>query len=196
MTDEEKMKFLSSLGASGGKIQVIMEQNIENNIEKVEDGGIAVQNNYYGSASKPNANKRKKASDSPTIVSTTFSYKYYNDRLEQVRLAKFYQQLQKGGLIAEDTDPEQFGSIFSGKTSENKVKWLGKQTYLWYLIKILDTRKLITYDGDIWVITQSHFVNDKSKMFEGFNKLHEPKRAVKMLNALADILDPSVREEE
>lgn len=190
------MKFLASLGAGGGTIKVILEQNIENNIEKVEDGGIAVQNNYYGSAAKAQTGKRKKTSDAPKIVNQTFTYKYYNDRYEQVRLVRFYQQLLKGKLIAEDTDPEQFCNIFSGKTCESKVKWLAKQSFLCYLIKILDERKLITFDGDIWIITQSHFVDDKSKMFVNFNKLHEPKRAMKTLNALADILDPSVREED
>ena len=190
MTQEEKLELLKKSGITVLG-DLVLEKHVENQSRNTEPPPPGILHQHGGSNGG-----RPKGGDSPKLVNTTFQYKYFDDRSEQIRIVRFYQQLLKGKLIAEDTMPESFCNIFSGKECECKVKWIEKPSYLYYLINELEKRKLITFDGDKWIITQSHFVDSKSKMFEGFNKLHDPKKAVRALNKLADILDPSVPQDE
>ena len=196
MTIEEKAALLKAMGVDMSKTEIVFEKNVEYEIGNVEAGGIGVQVYHYDRpTSTANTTSGKKAE--AKLVQTTFAYKY-KDTDERIRVIKFYQQLLKAQLIDASTMPEPFLEIFSGKASDAKVKWLGKKAYLYYLVKTMIDRHLITCASgdDHWIITQSHFIDEKNHVFLNLNKEKDPKKAMLALNKLVDILDPSVSDEE
>lgn len=197
MTIEEKAALLKAMGMDMGKAEIVFEKNVEYEIGNVEAGGIGVQVNHYDkpAPSTPKANGGKKTE--AKLVQTTFVYKY-KDTDERIRVIKFYQQLLKAQLIDASTMPEPFLEIFSGKASDAKVKWIGKKAYLYYLVKTMIERQLIkcASGDDHWIITQSHFIDEKNHVILNLNKEKDPKKAMLALNKLVDILDPSVQDED
>lgn len=174
----------------------VASKHVEYEIGNVEQGGIGIQIN--GNAKSTSTTKTTGGNKSETkLVQTTFVYKY-KDTDERIRVIKFYQQLLKAQLIEASTMPEPFLEIFSGKASDAKVKWLGKKSFLYYLVKKMIDRKLIkcASGDDHWIITQSHFIDEKNHVFVNLHKEKDPKKAMLALNKLVDILDPSVPDED
>lgn len=174
----------------------VASKHVEYEIGNVEAGGIGVQiNGNSKTASTPKTAGGKKAE--AKLVQTTFVYKY-KDTDERIRVIKFYQQLLKAQLIDASTMPEPFLEIFSGKASDAKVKWTGKKAYLYYIVKTMIDRQLIkcASGDDHWIITQSHFIDEKNHIFLNLNKEKDPKKAMMALDKLVDILDPSVQDDD
>lgn len=180
----------------------VQNKTVEHEIGNVAQGGIGIQiitNHHYNEKaveeqklSKPTTTRKPKTNK---LIDNTFKYRYLDS--EPLRIIKLYQQLQSGQCIAQDTTPEDFSSIFSGKPSNVKVKWLQDTSLLFALIKQINDRSLIekpTRPG-IWQITQSHFVDKDSRQFSNFNKLREPKKANATITKLVDIIDPSIKED-
>lgn len=135
---------------------------------------------------KPKTNK---------LIDNTFKYRYLDSHSQ--RIIRLYQQLQSGQCIAQDTTPEDFSSIFSGKPSNVKVKWLQDTSLLFALIKQINDRSLIekpTRPG-IWEITQSHFVNKDSRPFTYLRSQKLPNKAKATITMLVNIIDPSIKED-
>ncbi|MBR1426319.1 MAG: hypothetical protein IJ581_02580 [Paludibacteraceae bacterium] len=82
----------------------------------------------------------RKKNASPRLVSATFSYRYKSTQ----KLTQLYQCLLNAKWIAADTKPDDFLAIFSGEESTARVKWLGKPSYLYYLIRKAVESQLIS----------------------------------------------------
>lgn len=199
MDKEEKLKIWAELAKAKGNLTVILEQNNEHNIENVEAGGIGIQINngvqtVNNGKKKPAGNKdaRKKKPSGPMIVRDTFTYRFLDEEDGMARLIKVYQHVQKAGWIPKETKHEDFTAIFEGKPTDVKVKWTGKQSYLYALINRLEKRGLISAPKRIkWVITGSHFLDCNSKQFSAWNKQKTPQESALAIEAIADLLDPT-----
>lgn len=200
MDFEDKMKMLQALGIQNSNMTVILEQNNEHYIEKVENGGIGIQINngvqtVNNDKKKPAGNKdaRKKKPSGAMIVKDTFAYRFLDEEDGTARLIKLYQKVQKAGWIPKETKHEDFTAIFEGKPTDVKVKWTGKQSDLYALINRLESRGLISCSEGVtkWVITGSHFLDCNSKQFSDWNSQKTPKKSAATIEAFADLLDPT-----
>ena len=107
------------------------------------------------------------------------------------------QKLTKNEWLDENTTPEDFCAIFGGKPSSVKVKWIGAQSQLYYLIKTLLHRKLIRCpEGQKrhWIIVSNHFVDRNSRTFKDWNSQRDPKRSMSEIENMVDILDPRLKD--
>ncbi|MGN1229807.1 MAG: hypothetical protein ACI4T5_09180, partial [Prevotella sp.] len=200
MDFEEKMKVLQALGIQNSNLTVILEQNNEHNIGNVENGGVGIQifhqvQTVNNGKKEPTGNKdgRKKKPSDAKYVRDTFTYRFLDEEDGMARLIKLYQKLIVAGWIPKETKHEDFMSLFSGKPTDVKVKWTGKQSDLYALINSLEKRGLISCPKGVtkWVITGSHFLDSTSKRFTDWNKQKTPKKSALAIEAIADLLDPT-----
>ncbi len=126
------------------------------------------------------------------ITQATFRYNYAPQQAK--RIVNLYQHLLRAKWIAKETSPDDFTALFLGKPTHAKVKWTGTQQHLFYLIRTLSDRRLITIPDSIgiWQITESHFLNKNSRPFHNFNKQKEPAKAKPAIERLVDMLDPAL----
>ena len=204
MTLEEKTELLKALGVNLGKTEIVLEKHVEYEIGNVEQGGIGVQVNNtlptppsHDKNTSPAATPKRKAAVQPRVVDDVFTYRHMDTEGGKRRLTMLYQKLLKAKWIAPDTMPDQFVDIFCGKAKSVKVKWTGKQAYLYALINTLVDRQLIACleGGTKWVITGSHFLDSNSRTFKDWNKQHAPKNALLAIERMADLLDITKEEE-
>lgn len=205
MDKEEKIKMLKELAEAKGSLTVILEQNNEHNIGNVENGGVGIQifhqvQTVNNGKKEPTGNKdgRKKKPSDAKIVRDTFTYRFLDEEDGMARLIKVYQHVQKAGWIPKETKHEDFTSLFSGKPTDVKVKWTGKQSDLYALINCLESRGLISCPKGVtkWVITGSHFLDCNSKQFSAWNKQKTPQKSALAIEAIADLLDPTKDDEK
>lgn len=204
MTIEEKAELLKAMGVNLGKTEIVLEKHVEYEIGNVEQGGIGVQVNNTLPAMPQNrqnsssaAKPQGKAAARPRQVDEVFTYRHLDSEEGKRRLAKLYLMLLKAEWIAKDTKPDDFTDIFCGKPKSVKVKWTGKQAYLYALINTLVDRQLIaSLEGATkWVITGSHFLDSNSRPFKDWNKQHNPATAMLAIERMADLLDITKEEE-
>ena len=125
------------------------------------------------------------------VTEATFTYRHAPKHAS--RIVTLYQHLLKAKWIAPDTKSDDFCAIFEGQPSTVRVKWINKQAYLFYLIRQMVDRQIITMpqSASIWQITESHFIDKNSRPFHDFNKQHTPKTAIPAIEKLLKILQPS-----
>ena len=135
--------------------------------------------------------KNKKTVRTKPLTHETFAYRYKD---AGHRLTKLYQSLLRAGWIAADTAPDDFLALFEGRPCTVRVKWTGTQQHLYYLIRRLVDRGLVTVPqgATIWQIAESHFTGKGNRAFRQFNKQKEPQKARAAIDKLVDALDPSV----
>lgn len=176
----------------------VQSKHVDYEIGKVETGGIGIQIiNGQPQESNPTPQRKPRATKQGTkYTQATFEYKYFKQHSN--RLALLFQRLQTNAKwIAEDTTPENFTTIFEGKSCDSKVKWIDSKARLYYLIRQLVERGLIKVPNGttIWQITESHFIDKNSRHFHDLHKQKAPKRSTLAIDKLIDILDPSIKDE-
>ena len=127
----------------------------------------------------------------PRVTTATFTYRWF--ATAPYRITMLYQHLLKAQWIAPDTNPDDFSAIFEGNPSTARIKWIGKQAYLYYLIRQLVDLQLISIpqNASVWQIVESHFLDKNSRPFHNFNKQKEPIKAKAAIDKLIEILQPS-----
>ena len=127
----------------------------------------------------------------PRVTNATFTYRWFATAPQ--RITMLYQHLLKARWIAPDTNPDDFSAIFEGNPSTARIKWIGKQAYLYYLIRQLVDLQLVSIpqNASVWQIVESHFLNKNSRPFHDFNKQKEPIKAKAAIDKLIEILQPS-----
>ena len=127
----------------------------------------------------------------PRVTNATFTYRWFATAPQ--RITMLYQHLLKARWIAPDTNPDDFSAIFEGNPSTARIKWIGKQAYLYYLIRQLVDLQLVSIpqNASVWQIVESHFLDKNSRPFHNFNKQKEPIKAKAAIDKLIEILQPS-----
>ena len=142
----------------------------------------------------PKASASQKAKTKRTnaaVTEATFIYRHAPKHA--ARIVTLYQHLLKAQWIAPDTNPDDFCAIFEGNPSTARIKWIGKQAFLYYLIRQLVDLQLVSIpqNASVWQIVESHFLDKNSRPFHNFNKQKEPIKAKAAIDKLIEILQPS-----
>ena len=135
--------------------------------------------------------KAKTKRTNAAVTEATFIYRHAPKHA--TRIVTLYQHLLKAQWIAPDTNPDDFSAIFEGNPSTARIKWIGKQAYLYYLIRQLVDLQLVSIpqNASVWQIVESHFLDKNSRPFHNFNKQKEPIKAKAAIDKLIEILQPS-----
>ena len=127
----------------------------------------------------------------PRVTNATFTYRWLATASQ--RITTLYQYLLRAKWIASDTNPDDFFSIFSGQPSTARVKWIEKQSYLYFFIRRAVDKELIYIPNKrkIWQVTESHFMDGCSRPFYEIRKQKVPKTAIPTIEKMLEILLPS-----
>jgi hypothetical protein len=127
----------------------------------------------------------------PRVTHATFTYRWLATAPQCI--TTLYQHLLRAQWIAPDTTPDDFSAIFEGNPSTVRIKWIGKQAFLYYLIRQLVDLQLVSIpqNASVWQIVESHFLDKNSRPFHNFNKQKEPIKAKAAIDKLIEILQPS-----
>ena len=127
----------------------------------------------------------------PRVTNATFTYRCLATAPQ--RITMLYQYLLCAQWIAADTNPDDFLAIFSGQPSTTRVKWIEKQSYLYYFIRRAVDKELIYIPNKrkIWQVTESHFIDGYNRPFYEIRKQKVPKTAIPTIEKMLEILLPS-----
>ena len=152
---------------------------------------INFRKHYAPTISATLLQKTKTKRINAAVTEATFIYRHAPKYAS--RIVTLYQHLLKAKWIAPDTKPDDFCAIFEGQPSTARVKWIDKQAYLFYLIRQMVERQIVTIpqSATIWQIVESHFLDKNSRPFHNFNKQKEPIKAKAAIDKLIEILQPS-----
>jgi hypothetical protein len=163
---------------------------LQNCLQRINDIlGLSITISDAHTTHRSSACPRKRTT--PRVTNVTFTYRWFATAPQ--RITSLYQHLLKVQWIAPDTNPDDFSAIFEGNPSTARIKWIGKQAYLYYLIRQLVDLQLVSIpqNASVWQIVESHFLDKNSRPFHNFNKQKEPIKAKAAIDKLIEILQPS-----
>jgi len=187
----DELKQMIAEAILNGKIQpttVIIGDNVQHKIGKVEAGGVGVQNVYHGAqktqrTAEPKSPKEK--TSEPDYL--TFS----KERTADYNITVLYQELLNAKWI-EDGNPDDFAALFSGKHCEARVVWSGKvgKGNLYALFKMMVDNQFIRIpDGHgLQRIIESHFVDTHGSYITDIDSGKTSKKASSFIEAMRKIL--------
>ena len=125
------------------------------------------------------------------VTSATFTYRWLSTAPQ--RITKLYQYLLRAQWIASDTNPDDFLSIFSGRPSNARIKWIGSNLQLAYLIRLMTERNYIFIPKRVgkWTCVYNHFVDKNSRQLPRLNSLHIPTKSKLAVEKMAELLNPN-----
>ena len=152
---------------------------------------INFRKHYSPTTSSTPPRKPKAKRTTPRVTTSSFTYRWLNTTPQ--RITTLYQYLLRAQWIASDTNPDDFFSIFTGKESNARIKWIEKQSYLYYFIRRAVDKELIYIPNKrkIWQVTESHFIDGCSRPFHEIRKQKVPKTAIPTIEKMLEILLPS-----
>ena len=152
---------------------------------------INFRKHYSPTISSTPPRKPKAKRTTPRVTTATFTYRWLTTHPNHI--TTLYQYLLRAKWIAADTTPDDFFSIFSGQPSTARVKWIEKQSYLYYFIRRAVDKELIYIPNKrkIWQVTESHFMDGWSRPFHEIRKQKVPKTAIPTIEKMLEILLPS-----
>ena len=152
---------------------------------------INFRKHYSPTTSSTPPRKPKAKRTTPRVTTSSFTYRWLNTTPQ--RITTLYQYLLRAQWIASDTNPDDFFSIFSGQPSTARVKWIEKQSYLYYFIRRAVDKELIYIPNKRkkWQVTESHFMDGCSRPFHEIRKQKVPKTAIPTIEKMLEILLPS-----
>jgi hypothetical protein len=163
---------------------------LQNCLQRINDIlGLSITISDVHTTHRSSAYPRKRTT--PRVTTATFTYRWLATNPQ--RITTLYQHLLKAQWIAPETTPDDFSAIFEGNPSTARIKWIGKQAYLYYLIRQLVDLQLVSIpqNASVWQIVESHFLDKNSRPFHDFNKQKEPIKAKAAIDKLIEILQPS-----
>ena len=163
---------------------------VQNCLQRINDIlGLSITISDVHTTHRSSACPRKRTT--PRVTNATFTYRWFATAPQ--RITMLYQHLLKAQWITPDTNPDDFSAIFEGNPSTAHIKWIGKQAYLYYLIRQLVDLQLVSIpqNASVWQIVESHFLDKNSRPFHNFNKQKEPIKAKAAIDKLIEILQPS-----
>ena len=127
----------------------------------------------------------------PRVTNATFTYRWFATAPQ--RITSLYQHLLKAQWIAPDTNPDDFFSIFTGKESNARIKWIGSNLQLAYLIRLMTERNYISIPKRVgkWTCVYNHFVDKNSHQLPRLNSLHIPTKSKLAVEQMAELLNPN-----
>ena len=127
----------------------------------------------------------------PRVTTATFTYRWLTTTPHCI--TTLYQYLLRAQWIASDTNPDDFFSIFSGQPSNARIKWIGSNLQLAYLIRLMTERNYISIPKRVgkWTCVYNHFVDKNSHQLPRLNSLHIPTKSRLAVEQMAELLNPN-----
>ena len=163
---------------------------LQNCLQRINDIlGLSITISDVHTTHRSSAFPRKRTT--PRVTNATFTYRWLATASH--RITTLYQYLLRAQWIAADTNPDDFLAIFSGQPSTTRVKWIEKQSYLYYFIRRAVDKELIYIPNKrkIWQVTESHFIDGYNRPFYEIRKQKVPKTAISTIEKMLEILLPS-----
>lgn len=148
---------------------------------------------HYSPTISPTSPRKPKAKrPTPRLTTATFTYRWLATAPQ--RITTLYQYLLRATWIASDTNPDDFFSIFTGKESNARIKWIGSNLQLAYLIRIMTEQNYISAPKHVgkWTCVYNHFVDKNNCQLRNLNALHIPIKSKIAVQQMAEILNPNM----
>ena len=148
---------------------------------------------HYSPTISPTSPRKPKAKrTTPRVTTATFTYRWLATAPQ--RITKLYQFLLRAKWIASDTPLDDFFSLFTGKESNARIKWIGSNLQLAYLIRVMTERNYISIPKRVgkWTCVYNHFVDKHNCQLRNLNALHIPLRSKMAVKQMAEILNPNI----
>ena len=152
---------------------------------------INFRKHYSPTISSTPPRKPKAKRTTPRVTTSSFTYRWLNTTPQ--RITTLYQYLLRAQWIASDTNPDDFFSIFTGKESNARIKWIGSNLQLAYLIRLMIERNYISIPKRVgkWTCVYNHFVDKNSRQLPRLNSLHIPTKSKLAVEQMAELLNPN-----
>ena len=152
---------------------------------------ITFRKHYSLTTSSRPLSKPKAKRTTPCVTTATFTYRWLATAPQ--RITTLYQYLLRAKWIASDTNPDGFFSIFSGQPSNARIKWIGSNLQLAYLIRVMTERNYISTPKRVgkWTCVYNHFVDKNSRQLPRLNSLHIPTKSKLAVEQMAELLNPN-----
>jgi hypothetical protein len=147
---------------------------------------------HYSPTISPTSPRKPKAKrPTPRLTTATFTYRWLATAPQ--RITTLYQYLLRATWIASDTNPDDFFSLFTGEESNARIKWIGSNLQLAYLIRIMTEQNYISTPKHVgkWTCVYNHFVDKNNCQLRNLNALHIPIKSKIAVQQMAEILNPN-----
>ena len=147
---------------------------------------------HYSPILTPTPRKTQAKRLTPRVTNATFTYRWL--ATSPNRITTLYQYLLRARWIASDTNPDDFFSLFTGKESNARIKWISSNLQLAYLIRIMTEQNYISTPKRVgkWTCVYNHFVDKNNCQLRNLNALHIPLKSKKAVEQMAGILNPNI----
>lgn len=163
---------------------------LQNCLQRINDIlGLSITISDAHATHRSSACPRKRTT--PRVTNATFTYRWLTTTPHCI--TKLYQYLLRAQWIASDTNPDDFFSIFSGQPSNARIKWIGSNLQLAYLIRLMTERNYIFIPKRVgkWTCVYNHFVDKNSRQLPRLNSLHIPTKSKLVVDQMAELLNPN-----
>ena len=163
---------------------------LQNCLQRINDIlGLSITISDVHTTHRSSACPRKRIT--PRVTTATFTYRWLTTTPHCI--TKLYQYLLRAQWIASDTNPDDFFSIFTGKESNARIKWIGSNLQLAYLIRLMIERNYISIPKRVgkWTCVYNHFVDKNSRQLPRLNSLHIPTKSKLAVEQMAELLNPN-----
>jgi hypothetical protein len=163
---------------------------LQNCLQRINDIlGLSITISDVHTTHRSSACPRKRTT--PRVTTATFTYRWLTTTPHCI--TKLYQYLLRAKWIASDTTPDDFFSIFTGKESNARIKWMGSNLQLAYLIRLMTERNYISIPKRVgkWTCVYNHFVDKNSRQLPRLNSLHIPTKSKLAVEQMAELLNPN-----
>ena len=163
---------------------------LQNCLQRINDIlGLSITISDVHTTHRSSACPRKRTT--PRVTNATFTYRWLVTAPQ--RITTLYQYLLRAKWIASDTNPDDFFSIFTGKESNARIKWIGSNLQLAYLIRLMTERNYISIPKRVgkWTCVYNHFVDKNSRQLPRLNSLHIPTKSKLAVEQMAELLNPN-----
>lgn len=163
---------------------------LQNCLQRINDIlGLSITISDAHTTHRSSTSSRKHTT--PRVTNATFTYRWLNTYPKHI--TTLYQYLLRAQWIAADTPPDEFFSLFTGEDSNARIKWIGSNLQLAYLIRVMTERNYISIPKRIgkWTCVYNHFVDKNSRQLPRLNSLHIPKRSKLAVEQMAELLNPN-----
>ena len=147
---------------------------------------------HYSPTLTPTSSRKQKAKRiTHRLTTATFTYRWLSTAPS--RITTLYQYLLRAQWIAADTNPDDFFSLFTGQDSNARIKWIGSNLQLAYLIRVMTEQNYISTPKRIgkWTCVYNHFVDKNCRQLPKLSRLHIPKKSKSAVEQMAELLNPN-----
>ena len=183
-------KQLLHTNKSGKTLTSAQLAELQNCLQRINDIlGLSITISDAHNTHRSTIRPRKRTTH--RVTTATFTYRWLATAPQCI--THLYQYLLRAQWIASDTNPDDFFSLFTGKETNARIKWIGSNLQLAYLIRVMTERNYISIPKRVgkWTCVYNHFVDKNSRQLPRLNSLHIPTKSKLAVEQMAELLNPN-----